>query len=54
MAFDFEPIMAEATARRMDWASNLDLKARFKGEAPAGYREFVNAVEEAGGRTTVA
>ena len=47
LAIGIEPIMADATARRMDWAAKLDLKARFGGEAPAGYREFVRAVEEA-------
>jgi 3-hydroxyisobutyrate dehydrogenase-like beta-hydroxyacid dehydrogenase len=47
LGIGIEPIMADATARRMDWAAKLDLKARFGGEAPADYREFVRAVEEA-------
>ncbi|HXB70588.1 MAG TPA: DUF1932 domain-containing protein [Candidatus Acidoferrales bacterium] len=39
-----EPIMAEATARRMDWSVQVGLKARFGGEAPAGYREVLDAL----------
>ena len=35
-----EPIMAEATVRRMDWSARLGLKRVFGGEAPATYREF--------------
>lgn len=41
-----EPIMAEATARRMDWSALLGLKKLFGGEAPASYREFADAVAE--------
>ena len=47
-ALGIEPIMAEATARRMEWSASLGLKARFGGEAPRSYREVVDAVEEAG------
>jgi 3-hydroxyisobutyrate dehydrogenase-like beta-hydroxyacid dehydrogenase len=39
-----EPIMAEATARRMDWSAQLGLKARFGGETPRGYREVLEAL----------
>jgi len=42
-----DPIMAEATARRMDWSAQLGLKKLFGGEAPATYREFTEAVEHA-------
>jgi 3-hydroxyisobutyrate dehydrogenase-like beta-hydroxyacid dehydrogenase len=41
-----EPIMAEATVRRMDWSAQLGLKKFFNGEAPASYRDFTNAVAE--------
>ena len=39
-----DPIMAEATARRMDWSAKLGLKARFHGVAPRSYRDMVKAV----------
>ena len=41
-----EPIMAQATARRMDWSAKLGLKERFQGEPPRNYREFLEAVAE--------
>ena len=41
-----EPIMAEATARRMDWAAKLGLKQHFGGEPPANYRDFLEAVAQ--------
>lgn len=41
-----EPIMAEATARRMDWSAKLDLKQHFGGEPPANYRDFLNVVAQ--------
>ncbi len=41
-----EPIMAEATVRRMDWSAQLGLKKLFGGEAPATHREFADAVAE--------
>ncbi|HWF10273.1 MAG TPA: DUF1932 domain-containing protein [Bryobacteraceae bacterium] len=41
-----EPIMAEATARRMDWSAQLGLKKIFHGEAPETYRDFANTVAE--------
>jgi 3-hydroxyisobutyrate dehydrogenase-like beta-hydroxyacid dehydrogenase len=39
-----EPIMAEATVRRMDWSAQLDLKARFGGKDPKSYQEFAEMV----------
>jgi 3-hydroxyisobutyrate dehydrogenase-like beta-hydroxyacid dehydrogenase len=41
-----EPIMAEATVRRMDWSAQLGLKKLFHGEAPATHREFADAVAD--------
>jgi 3-hydroxyisobutyrate dehydrogenase-like beta-hydroxyacid dehydrogenase len=45
-ALGIEPIMSEATARRMDWSAKLGLKARFGGEAPRTYREVIDVVDE--------
>lgn len=42
-----EPMMAEATVRRMDWAADLDLKARFGGEFPKTYQEVLEAITAA-------
>jgi len=39
-----DPMMAEATVRRMDWAADLDLKARFGGDFPKNYREVLDAI----------
>jgi 3-hydroxyisobutyrate dehydrogenase-like beta-hydroxyacid dehydrogenase len=39
-----EPMMAEATVRRMDWAADLGLKARFRGEFPKTYKEVLEAI----------
>ena len=39
-----EPMMAEATVRRMDWAADLGLKARFGGEFPKSYAEVLDAI----------
>src|SRR5690348_8977077 len=41
-----EPIMAEATARRMDWSAKSGLKQHFHGTPPRNYREFLQAVAE--------
>jgi len=41
-----EPIMAEATARRMDWSAQIGLKKHFGGEPPRHYTEFLAAVAE--------
>jgi 3-hydroxyisobutyrate dehydrogenase-like beta-hydroxyacid dehydrogenase len=47
-ALGIEPIMSEATARRMDWSATLGLKARFGGEAPRTYREVIDVVDKIG------
>jgi 3-hydroxyisobutyrate dehydrogenase-like beta-hydroxyacid dehydrogenase len=39
-----DPIMAEATVRRMDWAADLGLKERFGGEFPKTYQEVLGAI----------
>ncbi len=39
-----EPMMAEATVRRMDWAADLGLKAHFGGEFPKTYKEVLEAL----------
>jgi 3-hydroxyisobutyrate dehydrogenase-like beta-hydroxyacid dehydrogenase len=41
-----EPIMAEATVRRMDWSVELGLKELFHGEAPADYTTFAEEVRK--------
>jgi len=41
-----EPMMAEATVRRMDWSAQRGLKKLFHGEAPATHREFADAIAE--------
>jgi 3-hydroxyisobutyrate dehydrogenase-like beta-hydroxyacid dehydrogenase len=40
-----EPMMAEATVRRMDWAAGLDWKTRFGGEFPKTYQEVLDAID---------
>ena len=39
-----EPIMASATARRIQTCADLDLKAQFNGREPADYRDVVRAL----------
>ena len=39
-----EPMMAEATVRRMDWAADLGLKERFSGNSPKSYQEVLEAI----------
>ena len=39
-----EPIMAEATARRMDWAAGCGLREHFGGEFPKSYKDVLEAV----------
>jgi 3-hydroxyisobutyrate dehydrogenase len=39
-----DPIMAEATVRRMDWSAELRLKEKFGGQAPKTYQEFAAVV----------
>jgi len=41
-----EPMMAEATARRMDWAAKLDLRSQFGGEFPKTYEDVLEAIAE--------
>jgi 3-hydroxyisobutyrate dehydrogenase-like beta-hydroxyacid dehydrogenase len=41
-----EPMMASATARRFDWAAQLGLKERFRGEFPRAYEEVLAAIAE--------
>jgi 3-hydroxyisobutyrate dehydrogenase-like beta-hydroxyacid dehydrogenase len=41
-----DPMMAEATARRMDWAARLDLRVQFGGEFPKTYAEVLDAIHE--------
>ena len=45
-----EPIMAEATARRQDWAAQLGLASHFGPEGPASYREVLEIVDAAPAR----
>jgi 3-hydroxyisobutyrate dehydrogenase-like beta-hydroxyacid dehydrogenase len=42
-----EPMMAAATARRMDWAAGLDLRSRLGGEFPKTYHEALELIAEA-------
>jgi len=48
-----EPIMASATARRMEWSAQAGLNQYFKGEPPRHYREFLDAVTEIEAREKV-
>ena len=41
-----EPMMAAATARRMDWAADLGLRETFGGEFPKTYQEVLDAIAE--------
>jgi len=45
-AIGIDPIMAEATARRQDWAATLNLRARFGPGGPATYREMLTALRD--------
>jgi len=47
-ALGIEPIMADATARRMDWCARLDLLTKFGGEAPENYREVMQVISMTG------
>ena len=42
---DVEPMMATATARRMDWAAGLGLRDHFGGEFPKTCQEVLEAIE---------
>jgi len=39
-----EPMMAAATARRMDWAADLGLRDTFGGEFPKTYQEVLDVI----------
>ncbi|HEY6342107.1 MAG TPA: DUF1932 domain-containing protein [Bryobacteraceae bacterium] len=39
-----EPMMTEATVRRMDWAAGLDLRSRLGGEFPATYKQVLDLI----------
>jgi 3-hydroxyisobutyrate dehydrogenase-like beta-hydroxyacid dehydrogenase len=41
-----EPMMAAATARRMDWAADLGLRGKFGGEFPKTYQEVLDALSK--------
>jgi len=41
-----EPMMVEATVRRMDWSAQLNLRESFGGKAPSDYREFTRTVAQ--------
>ncbi len=43
-AIGIDPIMAEATVRRQDWAADLDLKSHFGPEGPRTYREVLDVL----------
>jgi len=43
-AIGIDPIMAEATARRQDWAAQMDLRAHFGPEGPTTYQEVVEVM----------
>ena len=45
-AVGIEPIMAEATARRQDWAARLDLRSRFGPDGPRSYRDVLDALTQ--------
>jgi 3-hydroxyisobutyrate dehydrogenase len=45
-----EPMMAEATVRRMDWAAGLDLRSRLGGEFPKTYQEVLDLIGNAVGQ----
>lgn len=44
-----DPIMAEATVKRMDWSAKLGLKKLFGGEPPATHRVFSDRVADPDG-----
>jgi 3-hydroxyisobutyrate dehydrogenase-like beta-hydroxyacid dehydrogenase len=43
-AIGVEPIMAEATARRQDWAAQSGLKSHFGPDGPGTYREMLDVL----------
>jgi 3-hydroxyisobutyrate dehydrogenase-like beta-hydroxyacid dehydrogenase len=43
-----DPIMTEATVRRLKWSASLGLKEYFQGRTPEGYKEVIQAWEAMG------
>ncbi len=43
-AIGVDPIMAEATVRRQEWAARLDLKSHFGPDGPRTYREVLDVL----------
>ena len=43
-AIGIDPIMAEATARRQDWAAGMNLRSRFGPDGPSTYRELIEVL----------
>lgn len=43
-----DPIMAEATVRRLQWSASLGLHEYFKGSSPGGWKEIIRAWEGIG------
>ena len=43
-AAGIDPIMAEATARRQDWSTPLDLRSHFGPEGPSNYAEVLELI----------
>jgi 3-hydroxyisobutyrate dehydrogenase-like beta-hydroxyacid dehydrogenase len=41
-----KPLMAEATAKRIQWAADKGLKEAFPGDAPKDYRDVIKAINE--------
>ncbi|MDN5347543.1 MAG: hypothetical protein PWP65_1107 [Clostridia bacterium] len=41
-----EPIMSEATKRRLEWSAGLGLKEYFGGQTPSSYKEVLAAIEK--------
>lgn len=41
-----DPIMTDATMRRMDWAASFDLRDRFGGEIPPTYQDVLDAIAQ--------
>jgi 3-hydroxyisobutyrate dehydrogenase-like beta-hydroxyacid dehydrogenase len=45
-AIGIDPVMAEATARRLDWTAEIDLRSHFGPDGPTTYREVVDVIEK--------
>jgi 3-hydroxyisobutyrate dehydrogenase-like beta-hydroxyacid dehydrogenase len=50
-AIGIDPIMAEATARRQHWASELNLRSRFGPDGPATYKEVLQTLSTSTAKT---